>query len=206
MLEAASEVFAETGYYGATVREICGRAGTNIALINYYFGDKMGLYAEVLQESVRLPHLDAIRGALDQEGTPEEMLRAVIRARMRGIRGGNVADRQLRILIHELAHPTPAITRVVDNISRPIYEGITNVIGEIIGLAPGDEKTHLCTHSVMGQMILYALAGPYLMRLWPELKMTAEQLDRIADHIADFSFAYLRQARTKGRVTKKSNN
>ncbi|HSU57319.1 MAG TPA: TetR family transcriptional regulator, partial [Candidatus Dormibacteraeota bacterium] len=32
LLKAAAEVFAETGYDGAAVREICARAGTNIAL------------------------------------------------------------------------------------------------------------------------------------------------------------------------------
>lgn len=203
LLGAAAEVFAETGYYGATVREICARAGTNIALVNYYFGDKQGLYAEVLQRSVRLAHLDAIRGALDQQGTHEEILREVIRARMRGIRGGDLVDRQLRIVIHELAQPTPAMGQVVNSIARPIYERILKVIGGITGLAADDEKTRLCAHSVMGQIMLYALARPFLTRLWPELKMTPEQLDHIADHIADFSFAYLWQMKRKRRAAAK---
>jgi TetR/AcrR family transcriptional regulator, regulator of cefoperazone and chloramphenicol sensitivity len=199
LLKAAAEVFAETGYDGAAVREICARAGTNIALVNYYFGDKLGLYTEVLQQSVRSSHVDAIRGALEQQGTPEEILRAVIRARVRGIATGGLADQQLRIVIHELARPTPAIARVVKNIARPVYERVLALIGEIIGLAPDHEKTRLCAHSVMGQIMLYALARPFLTRLWPELKMTPEQLDRIADHIADFSLAYLCNAKEENQ-------
>jgi hypothetical protein len=47
----------------------------------------------------------------------------------------------------------------------------------------------------MGQVMLYVLAGPVMNRLWPEMKMTAAHFDRVADHIADFSLAYMRQYR-----------
>ncbi len=195
LLEAAAEVFAEVGYQQAKIRQICARAGTNIALVNYHFGDKMGLYTEVLQRSMRTGHVDAIRGALDQNGPPEGILRALIRARMRGMCSGDLADRQFRIVIHELAQPTPAMGRVIDDVTRPIYKRVLELIGAMIGLPPDDEKTRLCAHSVMGQIMLYALASPVLRRLWPDLKMTPEQSDRIADHIADFSLTYLRELR-----------
>ena len=49
LLEAAAEVYGEQGYRNARVRDICLRAGANIAAVNYYFGDKKRLYDEVLQ-------------------------------------------------------------------------------------------------------------------------------------------------------------
>ncbi len=38
LLDAGLAVFSEVGYHGATIREIAGRAGTNIAAISYHFG------------------------------------------------------------------------------------------------------------------------------------------------------------------------
>jgi TetR/AcrR family transcriptional regulator, regulator of cefoperazone and chloramphenicol sensitivity len=49
LLDAAGEVFAEFGYRAATVRQICEKAGANVAAVNYYFRDKEGLYLAVLR-------------------------------------------------------------------------------------------------------------------------------------------------------------
>ncbi|MER5437439.1 TetR family transcriptional regulator [Streptomyces sp. NPDC002790] len=50
LLESAKDVFAEKGYAGARVQEIADRAGVNKQLINYYFGGKSGIYAELGRE------------------------------------------------------------------------------------------------------------------------------------------------------------
>jgi len=194
LVEAAGHVFAEHGYHAATVREIVKRSGANIAAVNYYFGDKLGLYTEVLQQSVRAARVDAINSALDQNAPPEDILRAVIRTRLQSVADPNLPDWHFRIMVHELVQPTPALSRVVNEVSRPIYKRLLELIGSIIALPPRDEKTRLCAHSVMGQILVYVLAGPLLKQLWPELEMTPEQVDRIAKHIWDFSLAYLRQA------------
>lgn len=195
LLEAAGRAFAERGYSSATIRDICNRAGANVAAVNYYFKDKLALYTEVLTQVKRAAHVDQVRAALDQNASPEEILRDAIRARLRGLHEQKLPDWHFRIAARELAQPTPAMSQVIDKVMRPIYERLLEVIGKIIGRPPDHEQTRLCTHSVMGQILLYVLAGPVLMRLWPEMKMTPQQLDRVADHIADFSLAYLRQVR-----------
>ncbi len=47
LLDAALDEFAAKGFAGARVRDISARAGVSKDLINYYFGGKEGLYAEV---------------------------------------------------------------------------------------------------------------------------------------------------------------
>jgi AcrR family transcriptional regulator len=195
LLDAAGRIFVERGYQRATIREICDAAGENVAAVHYHFGDKLGLYTEVVQQSVHAAGVDAIKNALDQTAPPEEILRAVIRARLRSIHRGDRPDWHFRILAHELAQPTPALEQLINNVGRPIFNRLLELIGRMIGLPPTDDKTRLCAISVMGQILAYILAAPLLAGVWPGLTMTPEQVERIAEHIGDFSLAYIQNYR-----------
>jgi TetR/AcrR family transcriptional regulator, regulator of cefoperazone and chloramphenicol sensitivity len=199
LVEAAGHVFAEHGYHATTVREIVKRSGANIAAVNYHFGGKLGLYTEVLQQLVRAARVNTINSALDQNAPPEEILRAVIGARLQSVTRPDLQDLHFRIVMHELVQPTPALSRIVNEVTRPIYERLLELVGRIIDLPPKNEKTRLCVNSILGQILVYILAGPLLMRLWPELEMTQAQVDRIVKHIGDFSLTYLRQANSGDR-------
>lgn len=193
LLAAAGQVFAERGYYNVTIREICRRAGANVAAVNYTFGDKLGLYTEVLRQSVRASQTAVLAATLDSAATPEELLRKVIRARLLSLCGGTRPDWHFRIVMHEFSQPTPAMARVIDEGMRPIYNRVRKAVGKMIGLPP-NHKTRLCNNSIMGQVLFYTFSQPVLARLQPELKLTPEQLERIADHITEFSLAYLKKA------------
>jgi TetR/AcrR family transcriptional regulator, regulator of cefoperazone and chloramphenicol sensitivity len=199
LLEVAEHVFADRGYQAATIREMCVRAGANVAAVNYHFGGKLGLYTEVLQQSIRAVQIDAIKNALDKTAPPEEILRAVIRARLQGLWKGSLRDWHFRLLTHELAQPSPAFQQFTKKVGRPIFNRLLELVGRMIGLPPEDEKTRLCAVSVIGQILVYVFPGPFLVAVWPELKMTQEQVERIADHIADFSIAYLQEFRLHPR-------
>lgn len=54
ILHAAQEAFTRLGYDSAGVREIGAAAGANAALVNRYFGSKLGLFAEAVTQMLRL--------------------------------------------------------------------------------------------------------------------------------------------------------
>jgi len=201
LINAAGRIFADRGYRATTIREISIAAGENVAAVNYHFGDKLGLYTEVVHQSVQAAGIEAIKSALDQHSSPEEILRAVIRARLRGICRGDRPDWHFRILTHEVAQPTAALEQLINNVGRPIFNRLLGVIGSMLDLPPQDDKTRLCAISVMGQIIAYAFAQPLLAGVWPDLKMTPDQVERIADHIGDFSLAYIHSFRSQHRST-----
>jgi AcrR family transcriptional regulator len=51
ILAAAREAFVENGFSGARVDDIATRTATSKRMIYYYFGDKRGLYAAVLEQA-----------------------------------------------------------------------------------------------------------------------------------------------------------
>jgi len=198
LLEAAGQVFAEHGFHAATVREICSRAGANVAAVNYYFGDKVELYEEVLRQAVFAAHDAPMREALSSM-QPEDALRRALRYMLGKLCDASRPGWTMRLMAHEMTQPTPALARVVDEIIAPNYAMLRRIIGRMLDLPPDHQTTRLCAHSAIGQVLHYVHAKPVIARLWPDLKMDEEGLDRIAQHIADFSLAYLRAHSRSGK-------
>lgn len=193
LIDSAGQVFADSGFHGATVREICARAGVNIALINYYFGDKLELYAEVLRQSIGASQDGLFEKALQSAAPPEDALREMILAMVHRIYRADRPGWHFRIMVHELAQPTPAMAAVIDDTMRPVYKRVCGLIGAILELPPDHAKARLCAHSIIAQVVHYSHARQVISQLWPELVLTPERIAQIATHIADFSLAYLRE-------------
>ena len=191
LLETAGRVFAESGFQAAKVRDICKRAGVNIAAVNYHFGDKLGLYEQVLRYAAcAAGNVTEFDPRLPGR-TPQEKLYAFVRGMLQSMYGEDRPAWPVRLMTHELAQPTPLLAGVVEQMIRPRYNAVRALVGGVIGLPPDHRWTRFCAHSIMGQVILYAHGREVLNRLWPELKFTPETLDEIAGHIATFSYAAL---------------
>jgi AcrR family transcriptional regulator len=52
ILDVAEKVFSEHGFDGASTRKISGEAGVNMAMLNYYFGSKEGLFLNVIERKI----------------------------------------------------------------------------------------------------------------------------------------------------------
>ncbi|MDT4291721.1 TetR/AcrR family transcriptional regulator [Methylomonas sp. MO1] len=59
LLKAALECFLADEYHKVTTRAIADKAGVNVSMIRYYFGNKEGLYEEMIRETLK-PILDML--------------------------------------------------------------------------------------------------------------------------------------------------
>lgn len=63
LLKAALDCFLADEYHRVTTRQVAERAGANISMIRYYFGNKEGLYEEMIRETLA-PLLDVLEGEM----------------------------------------------------------------------------------------------------------------------------------------------
>jgi AcrR family transcriptional regulator len=195
LLEAASSVFADSGFRAATVRDICAKAQVNIAAVSYHFGDKLGLYTEVLKQASGVEEQMKIREAMAKCATPEDALRVFVRGMFDKICRDDGPSLRIKIMVQEMANPTPALDSVVEYMIRPQYEQLCELIASVLDGRRNGTTTRLCVHSLLGQVTHYAHARAILSRLWPELHLTAERRNEIADHIVQFTLGGLNTAK-----------
>jgi AcrR family transcriptional regulator len=188
LLKAAGRLFADRGFKKVTVRDICRAARANVAAVNYHFGDKLGLYREVMQSAIA-----AMRGTNDaarEAGSgqsPEEQLRRYIAIFVhRALAPGN--DTVHKLINREMNDPTPALDTLIEQGVRPRIEYLSGLIAAIIGGDTRDQRVLRCVASVQAQTFAY-MPNPIATRLGFANKPTRANLDEIADHIAEFSLA-----------------
>lgn len=63
LLKAALDCFLDDEYHKVTTRLIAEKAGVNLSMIRYYFGNKEGLYEEMIRETLA-PLLDILDGQM----------------------------------------------------------------------------------------------------------------------------------------------
>jgi len=193
LLEAAGEVFAERGFRSATVREICSRAGANIAGVNYHFHDKSSLYSEALRHAHHCaierhpPTLDTTPG-----DPPERRLEAFVTSFLRRVLDEGRPAWHGRLMCREMNEPSP--TPALDDLVRDQIQGhFTALVGILREIAPmtGDERLRLSAMSTVAQCLHFRFARPVIDRMFPGRYGHAE-IALLANHITSFTTAALR--------------
>ncbi len=203
LLEAAGEVFAAQGFQHATVRDIVAKAGANIAAVNYHFGDKRGLYVEVIRECKRWANehypVEGAGGVEERTADPREQLRLFIHQFMQRLLDRGRPAWHGKLMCREISDPSEsggaAFEMVVEEFIRPqcwLLEKIIAVVmfGTGKKLTSKDEaQVRLCVASVIGQVLHYEHASKVMGKLYPMEMAPTDQIERLAEHVYRFSLA-----------------
>lgn len=189
LLEAAEEVFARKGFDGATVREICDRAGMNVAAINYHFGDKERLYTETVRNAHQCGMAQMRLADWPADAPPVERLRSFIQTMARTMHEP-VRPTALQLMMREMSNPSPAAEAVVREEIQPMAHRLRGIIAELFPHL--STRTHLMIgFSVVGQCLFYRQNRRVSELLFGADAVNALDADAVADHITRLTLAGL---------------
>ncbi|MCE9580969.1 MAG: CerR family C-terminal domain-containing protein [Planctomycetes bacterium] len=193
LLMAGAEIFAAQGFRGATVRDICAKAGVNIAAINYHFGDKVRLYESVLQDQLGsvLQKYPPTLGT-SPSSSPDERLYAFVFSFFLRVLDQSPGSWHGPLMAREMAEPTVALDRLVETVLRPLIDALNTLLAEFLGPDAPPPLIQACAASVVGQILFYRHCQPVISKLNPSLTYRREDLERLARHVTDFSLAGIR--------------
>jgi AcrR family transcriptional regulator len=146
LLDQATNVFAENGFDRASVREITRRADANQAAINYHFGGKGPLYAEVLKLAVSalgdasLLDKDTIEGV-----SRDEAVRLFVRQQVTPLLKHGQISRYLRIFAWETLAPTPIYRKFIASERLPVFDLAERIVRRFLPAAASRAEVVVAT-------------------------------------------------------------
>ena len=197
LLAAAAAIFADVGYQAATTRDICARANANPAAVNYHFGDKLGLYTEVLRTALCFDKSPA--EPLTNEESAERAFEVFVRSLFDNMGHQLGTDHYARLMAHELAQPTPGLALVVEQIIRPRADRLCEIVARLTGYPKTSRQTRLNAQSIIAQIMHYWQSRPIVKLLWPDWRQDDAQREKVIEHVTHFSRAAMGTVKPKHR-------
>jgi AcrR family transcriptional regulator len=133
ILVAAEMEFADHGFDGASVRQIAQRADVPVALINYHFGGKEGLYRAIFEMRApmiidqRIAGLRLAEMEHDQDRKVEMIVKAVLVPNLH-MRSTEKNSAYSRILAREVSDPKSHDRKVISEIFDPIAHKVMEAL------------------------------------------------------------------------------
>ena len=156
ILDAAEELFMLHGFEGTSMRLLTGKAGANLAAVNYHFGSKDALIEAVFRR--RLDPMNALRIAeldrleKDAAGRPlskesaggglsaEAIIRAFVGASLRMIEDAKGGGRNfIRLLGRTYTDPQKQIRALIGQLYAPAMERFKAAFARALPQMPADE-------------------------------------------------------------------
>lgn len=188
LLIAAMQIFARDGYEKGSLRQICLKARANLASVKYYFGDKQGLYREVLVESYRRALQHEPQARLEDGIAPEETLRSWIHYCVRFVLLKRTSNPVLgQLMAHEMRQPTPCLGEFLKLVVRPFHEELRRIIAAVLRKPEPDTQCEILAHHIVGLCVHFDHGRVVIDRLGPPVPKTEPEIERLATGIADFA-------------------
>jgi AcrR family transcriptional regulator len=196
LLDAAEVLFCENGFAGTSIREIAAAAKCNLASVNYYFGGKEKLYAEVWRRHIlvlRDRQITSIEKVMSgKRGKPrlEDLLRSFAETFVGSLVDETESSRIIKLMSREMLDRHLPSNMFVDEMIKPTLGAMQKALGKTCPELQ-QSQVPLVIFSVVGQLIhLVRVRTMFKQSDRPDLPIF--DLAEAVDHIVKFSAAGIR--------------
>lgn len=192
----ATRLFAERGFDAVTTREICASADVNPGAIHYHFGDKDGLYREVL----RMP-MEAMGAQFAGFDDPALDLAAALRRFLAPfltmVDGDEAAV--MRLYLRELIDPSAAFAQTLQQNVGPHHHALARLLARHVGVAAPDTAIHQLAYALVAMAHDYCVSRPCMEALTPGLLADDPERKALLERLVRWGLALVHHEREQRR-------
>lgn len=185
ILLAAAGEFAQKGYSGATIRDICDHAGVNIAAVNYHFSSKAFLYEKVFEylfEKTEKRNPKDVNLNINSETEWLNEVKKFLRRMMKSATSKDKHERYLHALFaREELNPSEHFPAIYERLLAPRLDDIKTLFR--YGDIEKEEELNICVFSIISIVLSFAEKQALVGQLTGNPNFGADNLDLIVENI-----------------------
>jgi AcrR family transcriptional regulator len=207
LLDNATDVFAGSGFEGASVREITQRASVNQAAINYHFGGKESLYREVLRLAVAaLSDASLLDENTIDSVSRDEAVRLFIRQQVTPLLKHGQIGRYLRIFAWETLAPTPVYRDFIASERLPIMDQAEKIVRRFLPTGAAREDITIATIWLTQQVTPFIRHYDTLSKPPLSLKIDKGFIEQLAADLGRMAVAALSVRSPQPRILRQDSS
>ena len=178
IIETTATLFAERGFEAVPVREIADKAQVNVAMINYYFRNKNGLYNAIIEKLMGELN-ERLESEVGKGADPVDRLKRYVNSYVSYLRQ---ESKTAQLVFQAIFLKDTDLDFLVERYWAKTYAMIEQVMSE--GIAAGvfqPVDSRLTPISIRGMLLWYFMSSPITVRLPGMRDYRGEYDERLAE-------------------------
>lgn len=192
LLRAGLRLFAAQGFSKTSTREVAEAAGTNVASIAYYFGDKAGLYRAVFFEPLgpMAPDFEAPASSGEPRRLDQD-LRRFYTDFLAPLKSGEQARLCIKLRFREILEPSGLWQQEVSGAIRPMHEHLLRLLCRVLPAPEPDDDVQRLAMCLAGLGVHLHVGGDVVDALAPQLLDGPASIDRWVERLTTYAIGMI---------------